>query len=290
MPKVVYVVLGSSGFVGSNLRLLLQERADLASYFPPWQDAIVDLSAIVDEHPATTILLIDLAWPNVGASSSTGAASPERTGWASYVDWLGSMLTYIRRHEAIHYIGVGTGIERYADEVPPLLDEPYRTYAMRKRWVSGEASRVLGGRAHWRRMHFLFGPREQQKRFVPSAIRACHTGEYLSLNVPERKRHWLHISDAAAGLLASADPELPQCCDVTGREAISFDALCDLIEKNVGGKLRRRQTGTTADARCLLVEPEHVAPVMPAQTGSVEQLSRRIREYDLWLHSQGKPI
>ncbi|NWG45400.1 MAG: NAD(P)-dependent oxidoreductase [Alphaproteobacteria bacterium] len=180
---------------------------------------------------------------------------------------------------------VGSGIERYAVE-GGTLGEPYAGYARRKAALWARVGAIAGGRAWRLRVHFLFGPGEAPHRFVPAAFRAAETASPFALGRPERRRHWLHVDDAARGLLEAAFHEDPQDWDIVGPSAVSFGELAALIEGVAGRRLQRVEPDPPpADNACALVEPENPARFLPSDWGSGPHLEARLADYHRSLHA-----
>lgn len=273
-PGTIFLT-GAAGFIARAVRRRAEVEPGALEVIPvPRADAARFIRAHAPERQGPSALL-HLAWPGMrAASSGAGAASEDERSWQGFVDW-SQGLRDACADTGTPFIGVGSGVEAYAFPNSGL-DEPYLGYARRK----AALREALGDDTSWLRLHFIFGRHEFSHRVVPSAIRAALAGAELVSNSRDRRRHWLHVDDAAAAMVAFAADPKPGIWDIAGDEAISYDELFALVEQAVGQPLRLSYTNAkTADGDLKLIAPTNPAPVLAPGAGSPANLLARLTEY-----------
>ena len=255
---------GADGFIGRAL-------ARATTVIPvPREDAAQFIKARAVKGDS----LVHLAWPNLGAAGSSGGSAQGDDGWEAYRA-ASIALRETATGAGVRFIGIGSGVEGYLDG--GALDEPYLTYAQRKAELHAA---LEGNDLSWLRLHFLFGPGEPARRIVPSAIRAAQAGTELICGARDRRRHWLHVDDLAAGLARFAADPKAGTWDVAGPRALSFDELFALVAEAVGKPVTlAANPGRPADARLSQIAPTRLAPVLPSGAGEVANLLARLIEY-----------
>ena len=238
------------------------------------------IKAVRDQNPTAQISVINLAWPSLSRySASSGQSGQDDAEWRAFRLWMES-LAETAAAEDVRFFQIGSGIEPYALRDEPTVGEPYLSYAKRKDEIWKLVQSKLIEKSWRLRLHFLFGPGEARHRFVPSAILAARSGAALTIGAPERRRCWLHVDAAAAGLLAATTAPSPENWDICGASPVSFSDLIALIEKATGCDVRTvSPQAPTADAGCPVVRPTAIAPFMTSGEGAVDDLSKRIDDY-----------
>ncbi len=283
MKKIV-LLTGSGGFVGKAVLRCAGAFDDLAATLLQRGEAAPQIRAARQENPDAQISLLNLAWPSLQQySASLGKQSESGEEWPSYKAWLSSLID-VASTENIRFFQIGSGIEPYALGGEATVGEPYLGYARRKDEIWRQVNEALPD-ASWRlRLHFLFGPGEAAHRFIPAAIRAFRTSTALTIGAPERRRCWLHVDDAARGLLSAVSSDSPESWDICGDKPISFAEMLALIGEATGGNAKIEEPEQAiADAACLVVAPTTVAPFMPRGVGALDNLRERLKEYALAL-------
>ena len=175
-------------------------------------------------------------------------------------------------------MGFGSGIEAHA--AAPGLREPYRTYALQKVELRESLAALDSERLAWIRLHFMFGPGERPSRVIPAAVRAGLKGEEFVCGSLDRRRRWLHVDDQADYIAKFLEAVQSGTFDIAGRQDVSFRDMLRLIEHAIGRKLRFRESDDAApDSEISAIFPELMSPTVPANAGTLEALSRRLREY-----------
>ena len=278
MEKIV-LLAGSGGFVGKAVLCCTAHEALLVKPLAR-NKAAMQILAARSEYPSAQISLLNLAWPSLQQySASLGEQSGKDQDWQSYKGWLSTVIEAAVQSN-VRFFQIGSGIEPYALAEAPVIGEPYLGYARRKDEIWRQVGAALPV-ASWRlRLHFLFGSGEAAHRFIPSAIRAYQTGETLTIGATARRRCWLHVDDAARGLLTAASMAKPENWDICGAMPVSFAELLTLIGEVTGGAADIEAPGRdVADASCLVVAPTRLAPFMPDGVGELDNLRKRLKNY-----------
>lgn len=278
--KKIVLLTGSGGFVGKAVQRCATASAELLVKPIVRNDAAAQILNAPRSNPGAQISVLNLAWPSMQQySASSSEPGRDDVAWGNYTTWLSSLIDAAAQAK-VRFFQIGSGIEPYALGKAQIIGEPYRTYACRKNEIWRQVEKALPD-ASWRlRLHFLFGPDEAAQRFIPAAIRAFKTGGSLTIGAPERKRCWLHVDDAARGLLAAVAAEAPESWDICGGRPVSFADLLGLIGEVTGGAAHFVPSALDiADAACLVAEPTKLAPFMPDGVGELDNLRKRLKGY-----------
>ena len=230
-----------------------------------------------DEHE---INVVNLAWPSLGQYSASAQTKTDGADeWRDYCSWV-ETLAEAAAENRCRFFQIGSGVEAYAEGPAPQIGDPYLTYARRKADIWKRVCERMPDAAWRLRLHFLFGPGEAAHRFVPSAIKAARNGETFRLGAPTRQRHWLHIDDAAHGMMQAITATDPDNWDICGRAPVSFGDLASLAGAAVGKALNLEQDdGNLPDATLAHLAPSNLAPFMPDGIGEQDNLRSRLKEY-----------
>jgi len=217
---VTVLVTGASGFVGAQVvrqlvesdqevvalvratssRRRLDGIADRVKFIEADLDDTGDLAARLKQlKPAACI---HAAWY---AEPGQYLPSPRN------LDSLRSSLTLLEELALAgckHVVGVGTCFE-YDMGVQPLREDsptsPFTLYAACKlafKLVAEQRAAQLEMGFAWARLFYLYGPREDERRLVPAAIKALREGDKFPTTSGRQIRDYLHIADVASGLCA----------------------------------------------------------------------------------------
>jgi nucleoside-diphosphate-sugar epimerase len=109
------------------------------------------------------------------------------------------------------FVGVGTCFEYDTSGDAPLSEnsplEPGRLYSACKvgAWHAvRQIGRLTRMATAWARLFYLYGPREDSRRFVPSVVRALLEGREAAVSPGGQVRDFLHVDDVASALWAVA--------------------------------------------------------------------------------------
>ncbi len=86
----------------------------------------------------------------------------------------------------------------------------------------------------WARLFFLYGPREQPGRLVPSAIRSLLRGESVATTSGEQLRDFLHVEDVAGALAALLASSVTGPVDIASGHGTRVRELVGEIAGQIG--------------------------------------------------------
>ncbi|MFI5284055.1 MAG: NAD-dependent epimerase/dehydratase family protein [Candidatus Dormibacterales bacterium] len=245
------LVTGAAGFVGSQVvRQMGESEAVVALVRPgrprPRLDGLRGRIEIVeadlaDEAAVAAVLArykpstcIHAAWY---AEPGKYLTSPENLGsLRSSLSLLEELATVGCRH----LVGVGTCFE-YEMQSAPLTEEsltkPVTLYAAAKlafSLVAAQRASQLGIGMAWARLFYIYGPFEDQRRLVPSAIKALSAGQQFPTTSGGQVRDYLHIEDVASGLCALSRLRLSGTFNVCSGEAVTIAGLVQTLGELLG--------------------------------------------------------
>lgn len=274
------LVTGAGGFLGAPAVEVLRGRGwqvhGLGRRPRPDDDGVhwhaVDLLDAAAGRRVEQILdvaapthLLHLAW----ASGRDGFRdSPEN------YRWVGATLELLRRFAAAggrRVVAVGTGAEydwsggECHETSTPL--RPSSTYGLCKKATSELCARFLDQQADlagaWARLFFLYGPREDDYRLLPSIVSALMRGEGASCTFDRLERDYLFVNDAARGLVDVLESDLEGPINVASGDAVPLGELVGRAAEQLGRRPLLQLGG----------EPrgEHPAPVVRADIGRLRR-------------------
>lgn len=229
------LLTGATGFIGSHVaRVLLQGGHEVHAVVRPTSDRrrIADIERALTIHtgemdhvPLAPDVLIHLAWYAVHGRYLT---APENR------DCLAASLRLLRR-AACRVVFAGTCFEfdtslgRLSEDSPT---KPTTLYAESKDTLGRE----VRGRdnAAWVRFFYQYGPWEDERRLVPSIIRALRRGEPAKLSPGDQRRDFLHVEDVAAAVCAIATSGLTGSANIGSGEAPSVKEIALTIAALAG--------------------------------------------------------
>jgi nucleoside-diphosphate-sugar epimerase len=84
----------------------------------------------------------------------------------------------------------------------------------------------------WARLFFMYGPREQPGRLVPSVIRSLLCGETVATTSGEQQRDYVHVDDVAGALAALARSQVVGPVDIaSGRATRIRDIVVEIADQ-----------------------------------------------------------
>ncbi|HUP64027.1 MAG TPA: NAD(P)-dependent oxidoreductase [Thermoanaerobaculia bacterium] len=156
--------------------------------------------------------------------------------WATNVQLPLSLLDCASRHGTTRFVNIDTA-----------LPDGLNAYVDSKRLFLAEArSRRVGTALVNVRMQHIYGPGDEPSRFIPHLIRSFLRGvPEVPLTAGEQRRDFIHVDDAARGVLTLLDavgslPAIPQAIDLGSGEALP---LADIV------RMLRQLCGATTDLR-----------------------------------------
>jgi len=259
------LVTGAAGFVGANLvDELIRRQADVHVMVRPggdptrlsaWRGRLTlhaaDLrersdveQAVSEARPA---YVFNLARPGGGPNAPWSELA------ATNVVGIANLLETLAAAGSRRLVQLGTALEYGPSDQP--LDErstaaPLTAAGATKASATAlclAASRSGALPATVLRPFMVYGPRDRERRLVPTAIRAALAGEELPLTGPGCRRDWIYVADVVEACLLAldgrADGEVVNLA--TGRES-SNEEVVRAIERAVGRSLRVRREALPA--------------------------------------------
>jgi nucleoside-diphosphate-sugar epimerase len=209
------LLTGATGFIGSHVaRELLRRGHEVHATVRPSSDRrrIRDIEGRLRFHegemdliPVRPDLAIHLAWYAVPGKYLS--APENRDCLLASRRLLGALPC--RAIFAGTCFEFDTRLGRLSEESPT---RPTTLYAESK----DALRREVEGRpdSAWVRFFYQFGPWEDDRRLVPSVIRAVLRGEPAKVSPGEQRRDFLHIEDVASAVCAVAESKLGGCVNI----------------------------------------------------------------------------
>jgi UDP-glucuronate decarboxylase len=245
-------VTGASGFIGSHLtRALINAGHEVLALAIPddnlWrmQDilprfeilcgTVQDISTIQSQlrtwRPQSCIHLAWYAEPGKYLNSRENLGSLQNSL---------SLLQILSECGCGQFIGAGTCAE-YEIKTEMLVEndktKPETLYAASKlsfQIIGEQIAKQFGLQFAWGRIFYLYGPQEDARRLVPSAILKLQKGEMFSATPGEQKRDYLHVTDVANAFLALAEHQATGIYNICSAEAITTKSLLNMIGDLMG--------------------------------------------------------
>jgi nucleoside-diphosphate-sugar epimerase len=246
------LVTGASGFIGSHVtRALINAGHDVLALTTPddnlWRirdilphfeivrGTLENISSIRQQlrtwRPQACIHLAWYAEPGKYLSSRENLVSLQGSL---------ELLQILSECNCEQFVGAGSCAEyEMKSEILSETDKtkPETLYAASKLsfQVLGEQIAAQSDlRFAWGRIFYLYGPQEDPRRIVPSAILKLQKGERFSASPGDQIRDYLHVSDVATALLALMEEETTGVQNICSGEPITIRDLLDLIGELTG--------------------------------------------------------
>jgi nucleoside-diphosphate-sugar epimerase len=137
-------------------------------------------------------------------------------------------------------VGVGTCFEYdtkggYLSESSPL--GPEHLYSTCKRALFDVLTRLLADTQTefaWTRLFFLYGPHESPGRLVPAVVRALLSGEEARVTKGTQIRDFLHVADAASGIVHVLESDLAGAVNVASGRPVRVAEVVETIARLLG--------------------------------------------------------
>lgn len=139
-----------------------------------------------------------------------------------------------------HIVGVGTCFEYDMTDQPLREDSPtspFTLYAACKlafKLIAEQRAPQLDMGFSWARLFYLYGPREDQRRLVPAAIKALTAGQEFPTTSGQQIRDYLHIADVASALCAVSKSRATGAFNVCSSDPITIAALVETVGEQLG--------------------------------------------------------
>jgi nucleoside-diphosphate-sugar epimerase len=246
------LVTGAGGFIGSHVvRCLLAEGDEVAVIVRPG-NTLRRLNGLAEQ---LTRIRGDLGDPNDWRKRAADW-QPEaciHAAWYAepglYLDStenLGALrysldlIEELGRAGCRHLVGVGTCFEYEMGDAPLREDSPTRPatlYAASKlafSLVAAQRLAQLGVGMAWSRLFYIYGPYEDERRLVPSAIKALLAGREFPSTSGEQVRDYLHVEDVASALCALSRLRLEGVFNVCSETPVTIAGLMQNLGELLG--------------------------------------------------------
>lgn len=216
------LVTGASGHLGSFLtERLVKEGAEVAALVRPESD-LWRLAAVVDRITIIRAELGDL-------SSAAGAIADAGAEVVFHLAWQGvtsasrhdpaqtdnvtagvNLFDFVRTAGCRVWVGIGSQAEcgpseEVLTEETPV--QPVTAYGASKLKL-GQLTKLLcesfGVRYVWLRLLATYGPKDDERHLLPSAIRSLLAGERPKLTTGQQRWDYLYVEDAARAIYQTA--------------------------------------------------------------------------------------
>lgn len=245
------LVTGAAGFVGSHLvGRLLEDGHDVVAILRPGTDTW----RIRDFMPSLRVLPEDLGSPRL--PEGIAEVRPEaciHLAWFAvpgrYLDGIENLqhlemslglIRALTAAQCARFVGIGTCLE-YALEPKPLDESqptrPTRLYAVTKLALATVLDRLrdtTGMSVAWARLFYVYGPREDERRLVPSVLRSLLSGAPTRVTEGGQVRDYLHVSDVAGALAALASSTVEGPVNIGSGSPLSVRDLVVAAARAVG--------------------------------------------------------
>jgi nucleoside-diphosphate-sugar epimerase len=230
------LLTGATGFIGSHVaRELLRRDHEVHATLRPSSDRrrIRDIEARLRIHPGEMDLVpvesdvaVHLAWYAVPGKYLT---APENR---SCLESSRRLLARVKGRAVF----AGTCFE-YDTALGTLREDsptkPATLYAECKDRLRREV--VARPDSAWVRFFYQYGPWEDERRLVPSVIRAVLRGEPANVSPGEQGRDFLHVEDVASAVCAVAESRLEGAVNIGSGRAPTVGEIVTRIGR-IGGR------------------------------------------------------
>jgi UDP-glucose 4-epimerase len=220
------LVTGAGGFVGANLvRRLLGTGVQVhALVRPGLPERLAAVAGCLELHegdvtrPADLRAAFEAAGPDLvfhlAAARAEESPSARAATFAANVSGTAHLLAALAARPGTRLVAAGSSLEYGPSESPLDEDRPPRPtsfYGATKAAATvllREAARREGRRVAILRPFFLYGPWQDRRKLVPSALEAALSGRELPLTRPGVRRDWLFVEDFVDACLMAIEADL----------------------------------------------------------------------------------
>ena len=244
MTKVV--ILGSSGFIGSQL----------ATVFESNNFEVVSFNRDITRQGNRKICKIDL----FDSDSLKKALKIERpdlvisTAWDTNPGtfWKSEMNMKFRdatinfaelsfQAEISTFIGLGT-VSEYgmspgicnSSNTPLVESDSYSKAKIQTGTSLYELGMKYGAKTHWARVFQAFGPKEKDQRFVPSLMASLRQGKRFFVRTPNYVLDWVHTEDIATAIFFGYNKKLGHFLDIGTGIGTSVAEFSNILCRELG--------------------------------------------------------
>ena len=128
---------------------------------------------------------------------------------------------------------LGGALSEATSELAPATLYGAAKDALRR--VADAYARQEGVEFAWARLFFLYGPREDPRRLVPSVIRALLAEQPIATGSGEQLRDFMHVDDAAGAVVALLDSSVVGAVNIASGAGVTVGELLDRLLQLLGG-------------------------------------------------------
>lgn len=245
-------ITGASGFIGSHVTRALIDAGhtvmalvtpgdnlwrikDTLPHFEILQGSLQDTSHIQNHlrswKPETCIHLAWYAEPGIYLNSKENLNSLQGSL---------NLLQVLSECGCKQFVGAGTCAE-YKMKSDMLVEtdktEPETLYAASKlsfQMIGEQISAQSDMLFAWGRIFYPYGPQEDARRLIPSAILKLIKNEVFSASPGEQMRDYLHVTDVANAFLALAEKQAAGIFNICPAKPIAVKSLLNMIGELMG--------------------------------------------------------
>ena len=237
------LVIGSSGFVGSNIFSALVESKNPvigATRVPKHED---QRTLVLDNPDWLRKLLLDREYSNViftlGGASGSGDKHLNQDSWQSFKAGIVMAQDLLAKCSKVIYLGSASEYGRATSkffESSPL--SPVDDYGLAKvaetSFMSSVAEKSFALTVV--RPSSVYGPKQTGSMFIPSALRAAAIRDRLEISKPLAVRDFLYIDDLADAFvrMIQGPAVLPAVLNLSSGHDASMKEVADRIELSLG--------------------------------------------------------
>jgi CDP-paratose synthetase len=234
------LVVGAAGFLGRQVASLLVRRGTrvVAALRRPTAEPIPGCEVRYFDGLEPSPLLLGHETP---AAIINVATVYGREGHVADV-MQSNMAMPIRLMEAAVRAGCRTWVEGGSYYVTAPGPGPLPAYVLSKRQARSWAAILAeqyGADVRIAELQHMYGPGDRPDKFVPTLLAGCVRGERIPLSLGEQVRDFIHVQDAAAGVIALLDaPRCPgvRVVDVGTGIGTSIRRFAELVVELTGGR------------------------------------------------------
>jgi nucleoside-diphosphate-sugar epimerase len=238
---------GATGFVGSHVARLLVERGHevhaLVLDGDPRRERAGDVAIVSGDllRPETYAAALEKLRPEACLHLGWYANPADYLSSRINIDLLGASAALGAKLVDLgcsRILMAGTCFEYdtsigFLSESTPLA--PRHLYSTCKRALFDVMNHIAGPASFvWTRLFFLYGPNEQPGRLVSAVIDALQNGREARVTTGEQYRDFLHVADAAAGIVSVFESDLTGPVNVASGKPVQVREVVATIARLLG--------------------------------------------------------
>ncbi|MDC3335994.1 NAD-dependent epimerase/dehydratase family protein, partial [Opitutales bacterium] len=235
------LILGSSGYIGSNLSFYLKKNniaySGLGRSLNEYNDYGIDLLS-VDISTLVKIFInyntvIGLSWY---VNHTDYKMSNLNTIWSSA--YINKILPALNRAKVNHFIGVGSCLEYGCSLSGPINSStsanPNTIYGACKLNAFNEYShKFVGMYFSWLRLFYVYGGNENSKKLIPSIRKSINTNQLLQFDNPYIVNDYVHVEHVIKCIIKVINEKSVGILNIgSGLPVMNCD-IYDIIKNNI---------------------------------------------------------